>query len=401
MTAWQDVLYHVFHRLPAYIVCRFKCVGKRVDYTRIPRFCEEQADHMLSVGDLHIFTSPVSDYHQVTGLGLHNLLEDGPAAGVPTDFFNVVARSGKILSSWNGLIVVRFRRKKVLRLLICNPVTSSWAPLRTRCGEYDANANVNIIIIPATAPTRNDYRLLSVTRQNKIFPPYVLKEYNQIADQWQVLNPDMNLGDRKLNISKPAIVNEWIYFMSDNYHYMNFIDDATIMPYIMAYSLTDHTSVRLDLPNNALEYLFHGSYGVFTWGCRWTSQESLCLVRFINSSFTLFTCAAPTSQNSSWVQILHVTMDDLVLSAARSSPNSIFREPIRWPYTVVNGNCLIFATREKIYGYNINGPYPWKLRQLGINDSRTNINFIPYSSTFRRCRCPHPSSFKKFLANNY
>ncbi|XP_057432061.1 uncharacterized protein LOC130724799 [Lotus japonicus] len=401
MTSWVDELANVFKLLPAFIVCRFKCVGKLFDYTTNPKFCAEQASHMLSLGDQHIFTSPGSHIIYDSGIHLLHLLHNGPSDGVPKDFLDFIEQSGQIISSWNGLVVVRCRRKNPFSYFICNPVTSSWTPLTSPCPNYYVEGTLNIIIIPSSTPTANDYRLLSMIRGPSIFKHYyVLKEYNPVGDYWQVINPNMGLGDRNVILGQPAIVNNWLYFMSDNYEYSFFGSDRFYLPYVVAYSLHDHTSVLLDLPIEVLQEPFDGKFGVYTWGSRWTSRECLCLVRFINSSFSVWTCADSTSIIATWVQILHITKDELGLSGESFSLFSMYVEPIRNHYTVVNGDCLIFATRDKIYAYNINGPYPWKFCQVGINESRTNVILVPYSSTFRIVHRGHSSSFKEFLANN-
>lgn len=58
-------------------------------------------------------------------------------------------------------------------------------------------------------------------------------------------------------------------------------------------------------------------------------------------------------------------------------------------FIVMNGNCLVFATRKAVYKYDLVGEREARLEELfGHELQQCCFNLIPYSSTLRSCVKP-------------
>ncbi|XP_057426009.1 uncharacterized protein LOC130719401 [Lotus japonicus] len=283
MGSIRDNLYHLFSHAPAYLLCKFKCVSSKIDFNEAPNFCGEQARNMLQRGDMHIFVFP--DIPAPMGTDLYHLFENGPSPGLPIQFMDLFNRHWRILASWNGLVVVEFEivDVKTPTPCLCNPVTGSWALLRSPLEEYNIpdELKMHIIIVP-TDTHGSDYKLICIAGvQDRWSPPYVMKEYNPVVNNWQVLENKIEFGARQMDLDHVAVVNDNLYMMSDHFDYgEGEVWPLSSLPYIVHYSLIEKNCNFLPLPDEAVHDPFRGAYGVFTWGSRWTSTESLCLVRY-------------------------------------------------------------------------------------------------------------------------
>ncbi|XP_057432064.1 uncharacterized protein LOC130724801 [Lotus japonicus] len=287
----QDNLYQVLCHAPAYLLCKFKSVSSEVDFAREPNFCRQQARNMLQQGDMHIFG--FLDIAAPFGLDLYHLFDNGPSPGLPIQFLELFNRHWRILNSWNGLVVVEFERIEVTppTPCLCNPVTGSWALLKSPMEEYDNphELQMHILIFP-TDTHGNDFKLICINGAHSRWgPPYVMKEYNPVKNNWEVLENNIEFGARPLDLDQVAVVNDSLYMMSDNFDYgEEQVWPPSPLPYIVQYSPVEKNGNILPLPAEAIHNPFHGAYRVFKWGSRWTSKESLCLVRYLELTFNLW-----------------------------------------------------------------------------------------------------------------
>ncbi|XP_057432063.1 uncharacterized protein LOC130724800 [Lotus japonicus] len=331
-------LYEVLSRAPAYLNCKFRSVSPVVDFSMELNYCRQQARNMLQRGDMHVFAFP--DVPAPMGMDFYHLFDNGPSPGLPIQFLNLFNSYWRILASWNGLVLVEFE-------IVDTGVEHRW------------------------------------------LPPYVIKEFNFVEYDWQVIEGDLNFGLRGLELYQVAVVNDTLYIMSTTIDYSDeehSVSEDNPPPFIGKYSFGEKKKSTLPLPIEAAQDPFHGEYGVFKWGSRWTSTESLCLVRNIGSTFTFWTSSLEGAPGS-WVLIQNLNIGQL----------GILDDLIKG-FTVVNGECLIFATRFAVYGFNVNGDYPWKFKVLGPNTRNTYVKFISYSSTFRPVNSSIQTTFRNLLA---
>ncbi|XP_057418688.1 uncharacterized protein LOC130712890 [Lotus japonicus] len=267
----QDNLYQVLCHAPAYLLCKLKSVSSEVDFAREPNFCRQQARNMLQQGDMHIFG--FLDIAAPLGLDLYHLFDNGPSPGLPIQFLELFNRHWRILNSWNGLVVVEFERIEVTppTSCLCNPVTGSWALLKSPMEEYDNphELQMHIVIFP-TDTHGNDSKLICINGAHSRWgPPYVMKEYNPVKNNWEVLENNIEFGARPLDLDQVAVLNDSLYMMSDNFDYgEEQVWPPSPLPYIVQYSPVEKNGNILPLPAEAVHNPFHGAYRVFKWGSR-------------------------------------------------------------------------------------------------------------------------------------
>ena len=54
-------------------------------------------------------------------------------------------------------------------------------------------------------------------------------------------------------------------------------------------------------------------------------------------------------------------------------------------FTIINGDCLIFSTEKKVYGYNFVIQNSWRLKELCEQEWEFRVSFTHCSSTLRPC----------------
>ncbi|XP_057452628.1 uncharacterized protein LOC130744464 [Lotus japonicus] len=384
-------LYEVLSRAPAYLNCKFRSVSPEVDFSMELNYCRQQARNMLQRGDMHVFAFP--DVPAPMGMDFYHLFDNGPSPGLPIQFLNLFNSYWRILASWNGLVLIEFEivDSKPPKPCICNPVTGYWALLRSPMEDSKNRHELGMQIVFVPSDTvGNDYKLICIAGvEHRWLPPYVIKEFNFVEYDWQVIEGDLNFGLRGLELDQVAVVNDTLYIMSTTIDYSDgehSVSEDNPPPFIGKYSFGEKKKSTLPLPIEAAQDPFHGEYGVFKWGSRWTSTESLCLVRNIGPTFTFWTSSLEGAPGS-WVLIQNLNIGQL----------GILDDLIKG-FTVVNGECLIFATRFAVYGFNVNGDYPWKFKVLGPNTRKTYVKFISYSSTFRPINSSIKTTFRNLLA---
>ncbi|XP_057432318.1 uncharacterized protein LOC130725079 [Lotus japonicus] len=241
---------------------------------------------------MHIFA--FLDIPAPMGTNLYHLFDNGPSPRLPIQFMDLFSSHWRILASWNGLVVVEFEIVDVKppTSCLCNPVTGSWALLRSPMEEYNNphELEMHIVIVPSDTHG-NDYKLICIARvEDRWDPPYVMKEYNPVGKSWQVMENNISFGARQMDLDHEAVVNDSLYMMSDNFDYgEGQVWPQSPLPYIVQYSRVGKNCKFLSLLVKVVHDPFHGAYGVFKWGSRWTSTESMCLVRYIGLTFTSWT----------------------------------------------------------------------------------------------------------------
>ncbi|MED6147849.1 hypothetical protein PIB30_047712 [Stylosanthes scabra] len=158
-------------------------------------------------------------------------------------------------------------------------------------------------------------------------------------------------------------------------------DGHYLPPYIMAYDfVAGGESMIVNLPEDTLEDSLDWccDLRIFEWGKEKSSDHSLCLVKYIRDSFTIWVFTEFKSSNK-WRKILEVGVKEMGVEEENPNVRGI---------NVINGNCLIFATGRKVYGYYyFNDQSCWRLKEICEHNywDYNSINLTPYSPTFRPC----------------
>ncbi|CAL0324926.1 unnamed protein product [Lupinus luteus] len=177
-------------------------------------------------------------------------------------------------------------------------------------------------------------------------------------------------GPRDLRFDMPVWFNEAIHLISTCSPH----EDKS-MPYIVSYNYENGKSTILSVPKKARRGLHHDScdMGIFKWGKVTNSTESICLVRLLKSAFTVWVLT--DYKSSSWRRIMKARVKALVRSREQN--------PIVSGYSVLNDECLVFTTENKVYGYNWTRKETVEIGEHKCESSK--ISIIPYSNTLRPC----------------
>lgn len=97
-------------------------------------------------------------------------------------------------------------------------------------------------------------------------------------------------GPRELHLDMPVYHNGAVHFVSDCSDPSRRRGSVYYWPYIVAYDINNDTTRKLRLPNDARkgsnDTLHKSNLGIFKWGSRKSSSESICLVRLKKFVFT-------------------------------------------------------------------------------------------------------------------
>lgn len=145
-----DVLIEMSSWLPAKVIHKFKCTNKYFsNFSRDPYFASRQTQNALLKDGPSFFIQPnFSQTFNDNIIELHHLSGDN-SSGVSKAVLDYLAKSSKILSSANGLILCRDKTSysEVLLFLI-NPATQTWMPIQKpdRLQHMGADADLKVIL---------------------------------------------------------------------------------------------------------------------------------------------------------------------------------------------------------------------------------------------------------------
>ncbi|CAL9008449.1 unnamed protein product [Prunus brigantina] len=354
----EDILQYVFSWLPAKPIYRFKAVCKSSsEFSTNKLFAWTQARNLHVKDDSGFFLQPSfsTGYKHRDKVKYHSLPGEQLFSGVPQKFLQFLENTGsKVLASSNGLILCQnTKTPDDNNLFLCNPTTQTWLTIPTPQDLGGVNWPKGVVLEcninnPISDPDHQDYMLLIIHPPRDWLPHYECKIYSPKEGIWKEKKVH-KFGPRTLHLDIPVFHNGAVHFVPDCSERWVRRGSVYYRPYIVAYDINNDTTRKLRLPNDARkgsdDTLHNSNLGIFKWGSRKSSSESICLVRLKKYVFTAWVLRDYDSV--SWIRIMKIRVRAMGLM--EPNPNDIAG------FTVMNGKTLLFATRKKVYSYNMMG----------------------------------------------
>ncbi|KAJ4981535.1 hypothetical protein NE237_032372 [Protea cynaroides] len=276
-----------------------------------------------------------------------------------------------ILGSYNGLLVLKNTNEEDMRLFLCNPATqkiSSIPKLMTNINNDQSTFGVRIVSNTGAIEFPGNY--------GDNFYMYVQGE------EWKEM-AKLNTGVRNIIYDMPVYCKGATHFISDTFLYLT-KGSPDYKPYIVACDMVK--SWRLNLPKEAMRNSHDQSrtMRIFKWGkpSSLSSQSSICLVKLRKSVFKAW--VLDDFEVGSWALVLNTRVRAMGL-----------REPelVVCGFTIINGDCLVFATQQRVYCYRPNLSYgivkhsikAEEISRHGLSGCAMHLHFTNYSNTLRPC----------------
>ncbi|KAJ1379529.1 F-box protein [Sesbania bispinosa] len=190
----------------------------------------------------------------------------------------------------------------------------------------------------------DDYRIFLIEKPLEWSSYLYLKMYLPKEGVWKDMEKSFFIGSRHMRLHMPVFLHNALHFISDTSPYI-IKRCHYFRPYIMAYNLESCQSTMLRLPKDA----------------RRGSHDKSCDMDY---------------KSNGWRRILKIRVKAMGLKEA---------DPKVQGFTIMNGDCLIFATNKKVYGYGFSGKKSWRLKEICDHEWGTKICFTSYSNTLRPC----------------
>ncbi|XP_054805364.1 F-box protein At5g65850-like [Prosopis cineraria] len=370
----DDVLLEIFSWLPAKSICKFRCVNKffNTSTSKEIYFVQKQVHNSLSKDDDScFFLQPKWGQSYGAKHEFHHSSTKNLISGVSDKFLQFLEQypACRIVDSSNGLILGRSN----IELFICNPVTQSWIPIPTPdyLKKYPG-ADLKIVL-ECSLEDSNDFMLFLFEVQDDWASQYHdVKFYSAKEAMWKGIETSFFIGDRPLIFDTHVYHKKALHFMSICYGF------SREKPYIMAYSIEDGSSRMLRIPREAKAGSQHLTcqMRIYKWGKSASSNQSICLVRLRKKVFVVWVLT--DYEANKWRKILKIRVK--AMGMKEEDPIAVTG------FTVMNGEQLFFATKEKVYGYGLRGENYMKLEEIcehgfGCHTTR----FTAYSDTLCSC----------------
>ncbi|KAJ1405718.1 F-box-like domain superfamily [Sesbania bispinosa] len=384
MTLCEDELFHIFSWLPAKALCRFKCSCEWfLQFSKEAYFCMKQAQNMLLKDDTCFIVQPNLCQWYRGRIECHPLPEEKSSSGVPKKFLTFLEKSSRILASSNGLALYRSTYESPnqiqdIQLFICNLVTQSWLPIATPCSVQEASEKDIDVVFNCINNDfdLDDYRIFFIEKPPEWSSYLYLKMYLPKEGVWKDMEKSFFIGSRSMRLHMPVFLHNALHFISDTSPYI-IKSCHYFRPYIMAYNLESCQSTMRRLPKDARRGSHDKSceMGIFEWGKKGKSLDhSICLVRYMKFVFTIW--VLEDYKSNGWRRILKIRVKAMGLKEA---------DPEVQGFTIMNGDCLIFATNKKVYGYDFSGKKSWRFKEICDHEWGNKVCFTSYSNTLRPC----------------
>ncbi|KAF1876043.1 hypothetical protein Lal_00006674 [Lupinus albus] len=341
-----DMFLEIFSWLPGKVIHKIKCTNKLLSQSLCGTyFVSKQADNALLKNDPCFFIQPSIVQRLNCHVELHSLYGEDTWVGVPKDVLQFLHDYGaKIISSSNGLILCRATKMNEVTLFVSNPATRSLLHIPTP-EQVRKNVNADLKIVFECDSNGFMVFIFHMPDWSEFLDCEVLSSNEGV---WKSKEQRLFTGPRDLRFDMPVCFNGVIHLISTCSPY-----EGKSMPYIVSYDYENGMS-RM-------------------WGNVSDSNESICLVRLLKSTFTIW--VLEDYELSSWRKIMKAKVKTMVGSREQN--------PIVTGYMVMNDECLVFTTENKVYGYN------WtqmKIMEIGEHEcDSSKISIIPYSNTLRPC----------------
>ncbi|TKY63768.1 F-box protein [Spatholobus suberectus] len=372
MALSHDELFQIFSQLPAKAIYKFTSTSKF--FSKFPKetyFASKQTQNALLRDDTCFFiqTEIIAPWYSGQ-IELHPLPGEELSSGVSNDVLRLLSKSAHILSSSNGLILCRAMSQEQVKLFICNPATQSWLPIPAP-KHLQKSIDVNFVGFECDS---DDFMVFLFCDNSDDWSSYVdCNVYLSKEDVWKAREENFFTGERNLKFDRPVHHNGAIYFISDCAPYLK-KNSPYFRPYIMSYNFEDGKSRMLRVPKEARKGSHDRSCDmrIFKWGKATNSNQSICLVRLRKHVFTVWVLTK--YESSLWRRVLKVRVKAMGL---------LEKDPVVKGFAVLNGDFLVFATKNKVYGY---GLIDMRIQEIREHGCESNVlRFTSYSNTLRTC----------------
>ncbi|XP_004502369.1 uncharacterized protein [Cicer arietinum] len=383
MKVSQDNAYEIFSWLQAKTICKFKsCCKSFSKFLEESDFKTKQANNLLKKDDTCFFIQPgqiEQRYKKI--VELHTLLKEKQSSGIPNNVLKFLSKSASVLSSSNGLILccTISDQQDPIELFICNPITKSRSFIPTPKSLQGNYPYVDInIMLDCSNGSSYDYKIFLFENTIAWSPTcYICKVYDGKEGVWKTMKNNFFSGGRNMKFDMSVLHNGVIYFISDCSPYFG-ISSPFYMPYIMSYNLENGISTILRLPEEATkgcnENHVSCDMGIFKWGKVTNPNQSICLVRLRECVFNVW--FLKDYESSLWESVLEVRVRALGLKE---------KDPNVRVFMVMNGDLLIFATKNKVYSCGLSNERFMVVEEICEHSCGYCPRLISYSNTLRLC----------------
>ncbi|KZV32791.1 F-box protein-like [Dorcoceras hygrometricum] len=340
---------------------------------------------MRSMGDSDFFLQENGFYNYGYGtLELHPIHVKGnhQSCSLPSKVVKYLGTYGKILGSFNGFLCCGKLGKNPLLLL--NPTTRTYmqVPIPDE-SLIGSQLRFGLIIDSDHNENTDDYVLLSVVTPhewNAGFRFNILSPSEMIWTDFATID----FGGRNMILESSIQVKGVVYLVSDGGLYFE-KGSEFFWPYLVSHDMKTHTSKFLQIPKRARKGSCYSNLVISKWGSRSGSgdTDTICLVGLWRNKFSVWIlCSSTDNPCLYWRSVFHMRIKAMGLREIDQAKVA--------GYSVVNGRTLIFATEEKVYGYDLWDGTNGKIEELCSHGfDGADVCFHPFSSTLR---CPGPDA---------
>ncbi|KAK1388442.1 F-box domain-containing protein [Heracleum sosnowskyi] len=388
------VVFEIFSHLPAKSIFKFRIVSKQChENSSLVLLAFKQCKNLESKEDLCFIIQPKNcEKVSPTNLQLNFLCETSkPFCGFPPPSLEFLSTTGSILASSNGLLCCKNIGKAEYPIFLCNPVTKTWLPIIKPTSYFNIDQYQFSFVLACNVDhnREDDYILMYAGPRPDVWDTSInlCKIYSPRKKAWEE-SGEMVVGSRSIDFGSPAYLKNdggTIYFMSDWNEYLTITKNRPFYwPYIVSYNIRNSISKFLKIPKPARKGVFkdHSSmFGVFKFKDPTTCRESICLIKLMKLVFSVWMLTDINS--STWKLIMK----------SRSKAMGLYEylKPTISGFTVINGNLLLIATADQLYGYTLTGDLMKSSNvkravKIGWHGcGRDDVSFYSYSNTLRPC----------------
>ncbi|KAJ4980247.1 hypothetical protein NE237_031084 [Protea cynaroides] len=386
----EGLLLEVLSRMSAKSILRLTSLSKTCsNFPSENFFLKNHSQQLLYRDDLGFF---IQQDQRGGKVELHTLSSNEDKKnfddyGVPHSSLDFLYNTtNKILGSCNGLLVLKKTNEEDMGLFLCNPATQkicSIPKLMTNINNDQSTFGVHIVSNNGATEFPDNYGVIMVKSAEDWLPYSIFYMYIK-GEEWKEM-AKLNTGARNIIYDMPVYCRGAIHFISDTFPYLTKAS-PDYKPYIVACDTDKVKSWRINLPKEAMRNSHDQScvMRIFKWGkpSSLSSQSSICLVRLRKSVFMAW--VLNDYDVGLWILVLNTRVRAMGLREP---------EPVVCGFTIINGDCLIFATQQWIYCYRPTLSYgrlkhsvkAEEISRHGLGGCATHLCFTNYSNTLRPC----------------
>ncbi|WJX53017.1 hypothetical protein P8452_39064 [Trifolium repens] len=391
----NDILIEISSWLPAKAIHKFRSNDKFFSiFSKDKKFALRQSQNAL-LNDASSFFIQSDFFERYHGniVELHHLSGEDNSSGVSKAVLEYLAKSAKILSSANGLILCRDTTgNSKVQIFISNPATQTWLPIPIPEQLQGMNVDLEFNVI-LECDDKDNFMVYFFYDNSEFWSPlWDCKVYSIKEGIWKEKEKSLFTGSRSLKFDTAVFHKGNIHFISDSASYL-VKGSFYYRPYIMSYNFENGTTRMLRVPKGAQRGSddINCNMKIFKWKKNTNSTQSICLVRLSKCVFTIWILT--NYEANLWERILKIRVKAMGVME---------EDPIVTGFSVSNGDLLIFATKNKIYSYGLSASNEnyMKFEEICDHGCDNQVSFTSYSNTMRSCGTddakpllPHSTSF--------